>query len=628
MKLNTRDESVSSNVDESIKPSEKKGERKVSIKTLIIVPFVLEIIAVVGIVGYLSFKNSQKAVNDLAFELQSKVTGRVVEHLNAYLEKPLLINKINLDAAKLEQISWQDLSRFERYFWEQINLFPSVTSIYVGMPNGSIIGIDRENDNTLVTKVTEGFPKRSFYLLDDTGKRSKLLEVQPNYDPRIRPWYLAAKNQKKPIWSDIYVYANMNALGITTAQSFYDEKGTLRGIFAVDLSLSSISNFLRELQISPSGKVFIMERSGQLVATSSTVPPDLLHGESNNLQRIKTTDSGDNLIRATAAYLNQQFNNLDRIQTSEQMHVEIDGERQFIQVVPYRQKEGLDWLVVAVVPEADFLSDIQANTYRTILLCLIALAIATGLGIIISYKIANPILRLSEASRKITRQESASMPKVVGIKEIDELAESFEQMSQEIDTNSQRLEQKVRERTEALEQANQQLQQLATLDSLTKIANRLRFEECLYAEWKRMAREKQPLSLIMFDVDYFKRYNDEYGHQAGDSCLKQIAKASNLAVKRSIDLVARYGGEEFAVILPNTASEGAVHVAEAIRQHIKALKIPHPLSDVSEYISVSLGVATLTPSHNELSPDDLIAQADSALYNAKQQGRDRFSVSD
>lgn len=625
MKLNTRDRISSPNAGKPMNPRKNKDSNKVSIRMLVIIPFVIEIIVVVGIVGYLSLRNSQKAVNNLAYELQNKVTGRIVEHLDTYLEKPCLINQINLDAAKLEQFSWQNLPRFERYFWEQINLFPSVTSIYVGMPTGDMVGIDRENPKTLLTKVTEGFPKRSFYLLNQQGKRTRRVEVQPNYDPRIRPWYLAAKTQKQPIWSDIYIYANMNTLGITAAQPYYEEMGALKGIFAVDLSLGNVSNFLKNLQISPSGKVFIMERSGLLVATSSTIPPYLLNGDNNNLQRIKATDSGDNLIRATAAYLNQQFNDLNRIQTSQQMDVEIDGKRQFLQVVPYGGKEGLNWLVVAIVPETDFLADTQANTYRTILLCAIALAIATGLGILIAYKITNPILRLSEASRNMTAREFNSAIEVSGIKEIDELADSFGQMSQEIGTNSQQLEQKVRERTEALQEANQQLQRLATLDSLTKIANRHRFEEYLYHEWKRMAREKQPISLILFDVDYFKRYNDEYGHQAGDSCLKQIAKASNLAVKRSIDLVARYGGEEFAVILPNTASEGAVCVAEAIREQIKALQIPHRLSDVSPYVSVSLGVATLIPSH-ELSPDDLIARADSVLYEAKQQGRDRIST--
>jgi diguanylate cyclase (GGDEF)-like protein len=200
-------------------------------------------------------------------------------------------------------------------------------------------------------------------------------------------------------------------------------------------------------------------------------------------------------------------------------------------------------------------------------------------------------------------------------------------MKNEIDRHSQQLEKKIQERTIELEQANQQLQRLATQDSLTKIANRRRFEEYLAQEWKRMAREKQMLSLILFDVDYFKRYNDNYGHQAGDACLRQIAKASQVSVKRSVDLVARYGGEEFAVILPNTPAEGAMHVAETIRDRIKKLQIPHECSEISEFVTISLGIASLIPSSDD-SPDSLIAKADNALYEAKQQGRDRTVISD
>lgn len=172
-----------------------------------------------------------------------------------------------------------------------------------------------------------------------------------------------------------------------------------------------------------------------------------------------------------------------------------------------------------------------------------------------------------------------------------------------------------------LERLNQSLQRLASLDSLTQVANRRRFDEHLDQEWRRMAREQQPLSLILCDIDYFKIFNDTYGHQAGDECLQQVARAISRSIKRPGDLVARYGGEEFGVILPHTRADGAVQVGEEIRANVAGLKIEH-LGSLWNQVTLSLGVATIIPSY-EASVANLIAVADKALYQAKSEGRDR-----
>lgn len=174
-----------------------------------------------------------------------------------------------------------------------------------------------------------------------------------------------------------------------------------------------------------------------------------------------------------------------------------------------------------------------------------------------------------------------------------------------------------------LEAAHRELQRLARTDALTEVANRRWFDEYLKAEWRRMAREKQPLSLILGDIDFFKQYNDTYGHQAGDECLRQIANALRFCAKRSTDLVARYGGEEFAVILPNTTAFGASHVAQRIQIVVNALEIAHANSAVSQHVTLSLGLACMTPAPHT-SPPLLIAAADTALYQAKAAGRNTY----
>lgn len=195
-------------------------------------------------------------------------------------------------------------------------------------------------------------------------------------------------------------------------------------------------------------------------------------------------------------------------------------------------------------------------------------------------------------------------------------------LKQEMDSRKAR-EQKLLEVTRQLEEAVEKLNRLSSLDGLTGIANRRRFDEYLEQEWKSGRRHFKPLSLVMVDIDFFKAYNDTYGHQAGDECLKTVAKTIQCVLKRSEDLLCRYGGEEFAAILPGTHKAGAVQIAEAMCAEVEKTGIVHEGSKISGFVTISLGVATVLPT-NELSPAKLVAAADAALYSAKCDGRNRI----
>jgi diguanylate cyclase (GGDEF)-like protein len=176
-----------------------------------------------------------------------------------------------------------------------------------------------------------------------------------------------------------------------------------------------------------------------------------------------------------------------------------------------------------------------------------------------------------------------------------------------------------------LEAANGELEKLSRQDGLTGIANRRSFDSYLATEVRRGVRERQPLSLILSDVDHFKAFNDCYGHQAGDDCLRRVAEALTSAGRRPADFAARYGGEEFAMVLPGTVLEGAVEVAQAVSRAIDGLAIPHARSAVDPKVTLSQGIVSLIP-EKEISSEDLIQRADQALYLAKQQGRNRYVV--
>lgn len=184
------------------------------------------------------------------------------------------------------------------------------------------------------------------------------------------------------------------------------------------------------------------------------------------------------------------------------------------------------------------------------------------------------------------------------------------------------------EKTNAeLEKSNDILQKLSSLDGLTGVANRRSFEQSLEREWRRAKRELAPLSLIIMDIDFFKLYNDHYGHLGGDECLISVAKSLAESVQRPGDTVCRYGGEEFAAILPDTDMKGAEKLAERFRSRVVAMRIQHDRSTVSEYVSISIGTVTMLPQQPVDIPE-LIQLADQALYKAKRNGRNCFEQSD
>ena len=185
----------------------------------------------------------------------------------------------------------------------------------------------------------------------------------------------------------------------------------------------------------------------------------------------------------------------------------------------------------------------------------------------------------------------------------------------------------LRELQAELEQSNIELQKLSSLDGLTGIANRRSFDDFLAKECLRSARENTALSLLLIDIDFFKPFNDNYGHLAGDDCLRKVAAALDEVIHRPADLVARYGGEEFGVVLPNTDTAGAIKLAEKLAEKMRDLNISHDYSDVAKHITLSIGITNGVACEGT-SPADLIQKADQALYLAKESGRNGYKVSE
>ncbi|MEG3848255.1 cache domain-containing protein [Microcoleus sp. herbarium19] len=426
-----------------------KNFSHVSLRTVLIVPFVLQIFAAVGLTGYLSLRNGQKAVNDLAFRVQNEVSLRVDQHLKSYLDTARNLAQINGDAIDLGLVNLESQEQLAHFFWKQMQLY-DVGYINFGTKTGDFTGAGYYTGNNIV--VGEASLKKNrhrdhyFYETDRDGNRIKLVEVYKNFEFYKEAWYAQTVQAGKPMWSDIYQWeVPPFPLAISATRPVFDKNKNLIGVMGIDQRLSQISDFLRQLKLSQSGKVFILERTGLIVASSSTELPYTLVNDKP--QRLKAIEFRDPLIQFSAQYLQQTFGELRAIKGSQQLEFKIKGDKQFVQVTPWQDKWGLDWLVVVVVPESDFMEQINANTRSTILLCLAALGVAIALGIYTSRWIAQPILRLGQASEAIASGELNQQVEASPVNELGVLSNSFNRMAQQL-----------RESFAALEKTNQELE--------------------------------------------------------------------------------------------------------------------------------------------------------------------------
>jgi len=426
----------------SLKRLVAKLSGKATLQTILIVPFVLQVFAAVGIVGYLSFRNSQRAVNDLAGQLMGEVSNRIEQNLRTYLQTPHQINQSKLDAVKLGFVNMKDLSTWEKFLWRQVQLYPYINFTSIANPDGEYRTGEKMSNGTLLINASgpsTGFDFYS-YNTNNRGDRTTVAALVKNFDIRQHPSYAYAALEAKPNWSSVYVSFLEPTLILSALQPVYNSQKQLEGVLIAALRLDSIGQFLNSLKIGKSGQTFIIERNGTLLATSTPEKP--FRTQNGKKELFKVTESSDAVTQTTAKYLESHFQNLQKITKAQQIDVEINGEHKFLKVLPFQDGKGLDWLIVVVVPEADFMEQIHANNRTTMLLSLAALAMATVVGIFTSRWIIKPILKLKDAAIALSEGQFDKTVKLARSDELGVLAAAFNSMAAQLQASFTALETK------------------------------------------------------------------------------------------------------------------------------------------------------------------------------------------
>ncbi|MHC5739348.1 ATP-binding protein [Nostoc sp.] len=505
-----------------------KLTKNVQLRHILVVPFILQISLAVGLTGWLSIHNGQRAVNEVAIQLRNEITARIQQYLQIYVETPHKINQLNANAIQLGEVNIQKLSTLEQHLWYQLETFDTVTAVYVGSQYGEHVAVERADDGRFQVKLSgesTGHEIR-IYAADQPGHYTKLLRSKPNYDPRTRPWYESAVKSKTANWGGIYKLFATPKYVLNASLPIYDNRGNVLGVAAVDFSLTGISQYLRSLKIGRTGETFILERqTGLLVGSSAAQQPYIIENPTDpitaqNPIRVQAIASSDILTRHTAEYLQQRFGNLTQIIEKQQLDFDIGGKRQFLQIVPMKNKQGLDWLIVVVVPEADFMDQINANTHTTIVLCLGAFALATGLGIFTARWITQPILQLGSTARAIAAGNLDQKVSVNSTTELNSLAQSFNLMAHQLRESflalartNEELESRVTQRTRELGEKNTQLQREMRVSEAAQ-RGRLQVEAALKtseAELRLMFAAMTDM-VVVFDAEgrYLKYVQTKY----------------------------------------------------------------------------------------------------------------------
>ncbi|WP_123377907.1 sensor domain-containing diguanylate cyclase [Aliarcobacter butzleri] len=477
---------------------------------------------------------------------------------------------------------------------------PHLYSVYTGYNDGSfyeIINLNihkslkdtyktKDTDRWLLIKISAQTPnKRELLLFDEDLNLTSSRVEENNYDPRNRPWYESAILNENTIKTPPYTYSHINNVGITYAKDVDKSKN----VVAIDVLTDDFATLYKKHINKDFVNVVIFQENGLVLSSSNK----------------------DNSLFEKFFEKNKNINDYKELKV-----VDINKKEYITKIVQLDTLNKQEYIVIFADYEK-ITEPYLAQTFKLLLTFIIIAFLMFPIMIYLSGIIIKPIYNLVKQSIKIKNRKYNDVSQIESpILEIALLSASFENMAQSINGYQNSLEEKVKQRTEELLVKNAELLRLSITDNLTKLYNRVKLDKSLQEEMNRSLRYNTNFSIILLDIDYFKKVNDNFGHQVGDEVLIESAQVLSKNI-RNVDILGRWGGEEFLVICPETKIEDAIKVASHINVAIKL----HKFTTYPNTVTMSLGVASFNKDIKNV--DDIILNADKALYQAKEEGRDR-----
>lgn len=445
-----------------------------SLRLVMTLPFVLQVVSIVGLVGYLSYRSGEQAVDELAHHLIRTIGDRAKQHLDSYLAMPQLVTQTNAALLRQQRLDGYDLAMMQPHFVQQLHIFPILSAVAIANESGEFLAVEQAvAQGLMIRKLDAASKDRAFqrYLTDQSGQNPILQETRYNYnphnDPPGKPWYTKARHAPQGTWRLVVSLArgpNQPILQLVRFLPFNNAAGKFQGVLAASVYLTQIGDFLRSLDTGSTGQVFLMERNGLLVATSTgevpfdTTPrPTLADNVATQHRRLSAVHSQNPLTAATATLLSQQPA-IAQLTQPQPLQLWWHQQQYFVQVIPLNG--DLNWLMVVVLPASDFMDNIQANLHRTVLLCGLALVGSVGLGIWTSQRMTRSLLRLSQAIQALAAGHFDRPLPRTRIIEVESLSASLGQMTRELQmarqlqrTYEQDLKREVAEKNAALIEA-------------------------------------------------------------------------------------------------------------------------------------------------------------------------------
>lgn len=423
-----------------------------------VVPIVLsiQITVAVGITGWISFNSGERAVQKLTRQLSDDLTVRVEQQISSYFEESISINKAMAIALSNGSVNPSDINQVQKDIFNKSREFATNNILFYGNENGSMVGIEPYKDANFLLRIRDESTgsNRPTYELSSKGERGKMIKDEV-YDHRLRPWYIAAKQAGRAIWSEIFVSTTDGELTTTKATPIYNPDGSFQGVTGINISLKQIKQFMQAIRPSEKWNVFLVEANGKLVATTSD--ESVFQRNGNLIKRFEVSQSKDSRLQKAGLLIQEKFGGFQNLQTSQLIEFESNGEKYLLSTHKLPKDLQLDWSLGVVVPKSIYMQEIDTNNQATFVIILIMLSVNILVGLAIATWLLNPIKNLMNAAKDI-EEESFNPEELTSVAkrndELGQMARVFQEMGSTIAERQQGMKSQLRQLRQEKDEAS------------------------------------------------------------------------------------------------------------------------------------------------------------------------------